>query len=135
MSKKVIGAVLALLILGAAAAVAYKMVYMPTEEVVVIEPDAEVPLTGVLIQFENEGFSKLIMIDMMLYVRPEFKEATEMSSARMRNQLVMSLVNKMPDLHGQKMFEMKLQEWISDFLAQHEKFNVESALITRVVVQ
>lgn len=135
MIKKVFGAVLALGVLVGAGAYAYVTMYNPTDEVVVVEPDVEIPLKGVLVQFDNAGFNKLVMVDMVVNVRPESKEHAEKSLARMRNQLVMNLVGELPKLYGQPMFEMNLQKNISNFLSQSDAFKVESALITRVVVQ
>ncbi|EGQ9284399.1 hypothetical protein F7U66_00830 [Vibrio parahaemolyticus] len=135
MIKKVFGAVLALGVLVGAGTYAYVTMYNPTDEVVVVEPDVEIPLKGVLVQFDNAGFNKLVMVDMVVNVRPESKEHAEKSLARMRNQLVMNLVGELPKLYGQPMFEMNLQKNISNFLSQSDAFKVESALITRVVVQ
>ncbi|MGR5347528.1 flagellar basal body-associated FliL family protein [Vibrio mediterranei] len=137
MSNKIIAGVVALTVLiGGGGYGAYHFgVFDKAPAVPVVVHDVEVPLKGVLIQFDHQGRQKLMMLDMALMTPETHEEVLNNALTLVKNRVMLQLSDQVGELYQKPSYQRELQALLKDYLRRMPEASINDVLLTRVVVQ
>ncbi|MCY9872295.1 hypothetical protein [Vibrio barjaei] len=135
MNFKIISLILVALALAGGGGYYYLQTQNKTEAQPVSVAYEEVAMNTLLVQFNNSGRKKLLMMDLVFVVEDIHKESLESGLSKLKSKLLLDVGDAASKYNLKEQFQRQLQKDLSKFVASSSLQGIDEVLLMRAVIQ